>query len=117
MEQAWQLARKAARYWGGRASNFFAASLKRAWEVAKSLQNKARFDLEMNGWVALITGRNAQYTFDRKFLTTRYDNGTHFVHILDEGIYECKEHGQKRFFRVSKGSLFNITEQEVIATF
>lgn len=123
MTKAWKIAREGAARFGGKVKEYFAEALKMAWAQAKEVATTVEITLaegsrKHKSWVAEITGTDAKYGFDRKFINAREDEnikGKFFS--LEEGqVYDvnCAQSGRK-YMTVKAGQVVELSQNDVKA--
>jgi len=115
MVRAWEIARKAAAKFGGRAREYMAGALRQAWAETR----KVTIELTVNRrkgqtWVARITGKHDVFRFEREFVSAAYDKDGESVWRLAAGVYEICEVGKRYFVRVEGGDYIRIRSDEVM---
>lgn len=109
MKRAWEIARKGAEKFGGKAIEYIVEALKIAWKEAKQPKEivlKVRHQPSGGKeWVAEIVGRHPRFNFERKFLNPAARNwsssgkmGTTSFLLQEGKVYEVNEPWKGRYF-------------------
>ncbi|GIQ63694.1 hypothetical protein PACILC2_22620 [Paenibacillus cisolokensis] len=118
MTRAWEIARKAAAKFGGRAREYMASALRQAWAETRG-GYKVTIELTVNRrkgqtWVARILGKHDVFRFDREFVSAVYDKDGESVWRLTASVYEICEVGKRYFVRVEADDYVRIKTDEVL---
>ena len=119
MQTAWKIARHGAKTFGGNVKDYFSAALKMAWRAVKQTV-KATLTTKMGSrnhktWVAKLTGANSTYKFNREFINDFREDYPSRVYSLSDGVYDVCDGGDRKYIRVSNGTIETISEPDVAA--
>lgn len=120
MKNAWEIARKGQKQFGGKVSEYLSEAMKIAWKEArapKAVEVETDYGSRKNkSWVAKINGNDNQWGFNREFLKAsgEHDNGFGgLVFTLVDGLYEICDGGDREFAVVENGNLNYVDADEI----
>lgn len=115
MMRAWEIAREAVANYGGSAVEYMSEALRQAWaEGRKAVVETSAGSRNHKSWVARITGKHERFGLDRKFVDAAVEGRMYNEYILDAGIYEVSNGGNRYFIRVAAGQIETIGKGDVM---
>lgn len=124
MKKAWEIAKQGQANFGGKVKEYFAASLKTAWALAKKAANTVEITLREGSrnnktWVAEIVGLDGKWGFNRRFVDCRqHPEYCEKLATLENGkVYEICNGGDRDFARVVNGEINYIWADDAKALF
>lgn len=121
MTRAWEIAKEAVVKFGGKVKEYFALSLKMAWDEIKA---PAAVTVELvsgsrkyKSWVAEIVGTHAKFKFERNFVNEfqGIELETNKIYTLEEGkVYDVNNVNDRYYATVRNGQLVELNEGEVM---
>lgn len=121
MTRAWEIAKEAVAKFGGKVKEYFALSLKIAWEEIK-VPTSVTVELvsgsrKYKSWVAEIVGTHAKFKFERNFVNKfqGVELETNKIYTLEEGkVYDVNNVNYRYYATVRNGQLVELNEGEVM---
>lgn len=121
MMKAWDIAKKAAANYGGKAIEFIGGALKIAWAIVKK-ENAQPVYIEVSegsrnhkSYIAEIVGEHPRWGFDRQFVSKNHENlRIKYAHLQEGKVYEIQDAGDREYAIVRNGEIVNIEKEEVL---
>lgn len=116
MIRAWEIARQGQVNFGGNVSEYLSEAMKMAWAEKETVTITTTEGSRNNkSWVAKIDGRHERFGLNRVFINEIEDDYRDKTFILENGIYEVCDAGDRDFLQVVNGEAFYIEYNDVMS--